>query len=108
MGFVYQLSCPECGFQSDLVTIGLGAGCTLIHALAQDTVTGGIRRLCVTHSDVLKHSGRDRFQIDEEWVDALQSLIETMLTPTELHISPREALCPRFRKELTVHDRGIA
>jgi hypothetical protein len=106
MGSVYQLSCPECGFQSD-VEFGLGAMCAEIHALAQDTVTGRLRKLRVTQSEVLKHSGRDAFRTDQEWADAVQSCIAARLSPTESEISPGQAVCPTCRREMSVQSRGI-
>jgi len=107
VGFVYQLRCPDCGFHVDHVGVGLGAGCAVVHALAQDTETGRLRELRVAQADVSRHSGRKVFRTDQEWVDALESCIAAMLAPTESAISPHQAVCPRCRSKLSVQDRGF-
>ena len=107
MGFVYRLSCPACGFHRDHVGFGLGAGCAVTHALAQDNATGRLREFCVERSDLIRHTGTEDFGSEQEWVSALGSCIDTMLTPNESAVTPHQAVCPTCRGKLIVEDQGI-
>lgn len=106
MGFVYHLGCPACGFHHDFIFMGLVGGSAEIAALAQEQIAGTLLQLHVAHADVIQdHGGEPR--TDDEWFNALESLIEKRLGPTERSISPHEAFCPKCRGQLEVRDAGF-
>jgi hypothetical protein len=107
MGFVYRLRCPTCGFQSEDIVIGLGAGCAVIHTLIQDKLTGQLRRLAVPHSAVSEHCGLFAPCSEEDFVAALESYIERQLGANETAITPHEAICPGCRGKPCVESCGF-